>query len=218
MSDPYNQYSYQQGAGYPPPAAYPAQGGSPYPQQGGYAPPQHQQSWGQQQLQGYDYNNQYQQQQQGYGGGGYGPPAHGGFQNGQQAPAQWGQPAQTSYHDPNNNNQLYQPQPSHQFPQQGAYNSSPYPSDPNAPPQAYGQPGQYGATDPNAAQEGDRGLLGAVGGGIAGHMGGKKYGHGLIGTVVGAVAGSKLEDKFKSKNKHGHQGHHQGGHTGGKFW
>ncbi|KAK8203249.1 hypothetical protein BKA81DRAFT_407862 [Phyllosticta paracitricarpa] len=217
MSDPYNQYSYQQGAGYPPPAAYPAQGGSPYPQQGGYAPPQHQQSWGQQQLQGYDYNNQYQQQQQGYGGGGYGPPAHGGFQNGQQAPAQWGQPAQT-YHDPNNNNQLYQPQPSHQFPQQGAYNSSPYPSDPNAPPQAYGQPGQYGATDPNAAQEGDRGLLGAVGGGIAGHMGGKKYGHGLIGTVVGAVAGSKLEDKFKSKNKHGHQGHHQGGHTGGKFW
>lgn len=119
----------------------------------------------------------------------------------------------SGYNDPNAG---YQPQPSHQFPQQGAYNSSPYPSDPNAP--YGGQHAQYGSTDPNQAQEGDRGLLGAVGGGIAGHMGGKKYGHGLIGTIAGAVAGSKLEDKFKGKNKHGHHQQQHGHGSSGKFW
>lgn len=87
MSDPYNQYPNQYGApgGYgAPQQGYPQQN-SPYPQQGGYPP---QQSYGQP---GYDNQQSWQQnQQQAYGS--YGPPSHGGFQNGQQPPAQYGQP------------------------------------------------------------------------------------------------------------------------------
>jgi hypothetical protein len=89
-----------------------------------------------------------------------------------------------------------------QFPQQGAYNQAPYPNDPNNPyGQAQQQPG-YGPTDPAQQQEGDRGLLGAVAGGIAGRYAGKQAGHGLIGTLAGGFLGSKLEDKYKH-NHHG---------------
>lgn len=64
---------------------------------------------------------------------------------------------------------------------------------------------------PGGAQEGDRGLMGAIGGGLAGHYGGKKMGHGLIGTVLGAIAGSKAEDALKDrKHKHDQYG-------GGKY-
>jgi hypothetical protein len=94
-------------------------------------------------------------------------------------------------------------QPQSQFPQQGAYPGDQYPhgQQPNAygPP---GQPGAYGATDPNAQAEGDRGLMGALGGGAAGYFGGNKMGgHGIMGAIAGAVLGSKLEDKAK-KPKH----------------
>jgi len=97
------------------------------------------------------------------------------------------------------------PQPQNQFPQQGAYAHDQYPQGQNA----YGQPGQqqqYGSTDPNAQAEGDRGLMGALGGGAAGYFGGNKMGgHGFIGALAGAVLGSKLEDKHK-KPKHNNQG------------
>jgi outer membrane lipoprotein SlyB len=54
--------------------------------------------------------------------------------------------------------------------------------------------------------EGDRGLMGALGGGAAGYFGGNKMGgHGIIGAIAGAVLGSKLEDKKKDK-KHNNQG------------
>lgn len=93
-----------------------------------------------------------------------------------------------------------------QFPQQGAYNSNPYPADPN-PPAAYGQPGQYGSTDPAQQAEGDRGLMGALAGGAAGAYGGNKFGgHKIIGGIIGAITGSKLEDKFKD-GRHNNNGH-----------
>jgi len=97
-------------------------------------------------------------------------------------------------------------QPQNQFPQQGAYPQDQYPQ--GQPQHAYGQPGQqqYGSTDPNAQAEGDRGLMGAMGGGAAGYFGGNKLGgHGIMGAIAGAVLGSKLEDKHK-KPKHGNGG------------
>jgi hypothetical protein len=96
--------------------------------------------------------------------------------------------------------------PAQQFPQQGAYPQDQYPQGQNP----YGQPAQqgYGATDPNHQAEGDRGLMGALGGGAAGYFGGNKMGgHGIIGALAGAVLGSKLEDKAKHK-KHNNGGHY----------
>ena len=94
--------------------------------------------------------------------------------------------------------------PAQQFPQQGAYAQDQYPQGQNA----YGQPqqGQHGATDPNMQAEGDRGLMGALGGGAAGYFGGNKMGgHGIIGAIAGSILGSKLEDKHK-KPKHSNNG------------
>lgn len=97
--------------------------------------------------------------------------------------------------------------PSQQFPQQGAYPQEQYPQG-----QHYGsgQPGQgYGPTDPNAQAEGDRGLLGALGGGAAGYMGGNKMGgHGFMGALAGAFMGHKAEDALKAKKHKGHGGYH----------
>ncbi|KAF1978778.1 hypothetical protein BU23DRAFT_188219 [Bimuria novae-zelandiae CBS 107.79] len=92
--------------------------------------------------------------------------------------------------------------PAQQFPQQGAYPHDQYPQG------QYAQPGQqnYGPTDPNSQAEGDRGLMGALGGGAAGYFGGNKMGgHGIIGAIAGSILGSKLEDKNKNK-KHSQQG------------
>lgn len=69
----------------------------------------------------------------------------------------------------------------------------------------------YGATDPAAAQDGERGLMGALAGGAAGRFGGKKAGHGLIGTLAGAFIGSKLEDKLKYGKKNDQ--HSQSGYS-----
>ncbi|KAF1847119.1 uncharacterized protein K460DRAFT_402485 [Cucurbitaria berberidis CBS 394.84] len=209
MSGPYDQYNqgYQQ--------QYPPQGQIPYPQQpghdqGGYQqpgyPPQ------QQQQQGGYYNGEQQNYNQQYGA-----PANGGFQHGQQV-APYDQQQQGQYgQQPQYGQQSQYPaaQPQNQFPQQGAYAQDQYPQGqgPNAygqPPQ-HGQPGQpgqppFGSTDPNAQAEGDRGMMGALGGGAAGYFGGNKMGgHGIIGAIAGAVLGSKLEDKAK-KPKHSQGG------------
>lgn len=96
-------------------------------------------------------------------------------------------------------------QPSQQFPQQGPYAQDQYPQGHGG----YGQPQpgqQHGSTDPSAQAEGDRGLMGALGGGAAGYFGGNKMGgHGIIGAIAGSILGSKLEDKAK-KPKHGNGG------------
>ena len=115
-------------------------------------------------------------------------------------------------------NPSYYQQPSHQIPQQGAYNQAPAPSDPNAP---YGQgpPGTEGLP-------GERGILGAIAGGVGGHAMGNKFGgHGILGTLAGAYMGHKAEDALKHKHHQGHQnyssglgglfGGQQGGHHGG---
>jgi uncharacterized protein YcfJ len=60
-------------------------------------------------------------------------------------------------------------------------------------------------------------LLGAIGGGIAGHYGGKKVGHGLIGTLAGAFLGSKAEDAIKDKKKYSHGGSSHDGSSYGKW-
>lgn len=60
--------------------------------------------------------------------------------------------------------------------------------------------------------ESDRGLLGALGGGFAGHHFGKKENHGFLGTIGGAIMGSLAEDFAKDKKKkHSHSG-------GGSSW
>ena len=76
-------------------------------------------------------------------------------------------------------------------------------------------------TDPNNAQEGDRGMMGAIGGGVAGYAGGSKLGgHGILGAIAGAIAGSKLEDAAKDHHKHKKDGYSQsGGSQGsGSMW
>jgi outer membrane lipoprotein SlyB len=59
---------------------------------------------------------------------------------------------------------------------------------------------------PGGAQEGERGLLGAVAGGAAGIFAGNRVGggHPILGALAGAFAGHKLEEQFK--------------HGGGKKW
>lgn len=65
--------------------------------------------------------------------------------------------------------------------------------------------------------ESDRGLLGAIGGGFAGHHFGKKADHGILGTLGGAILGSFAEDFMKNKkNEHKQQGNSSWG--GGSKW
>lgn len=45
--------------------------------------------------------------------------------------------------------------------------------------------------------------MGALAGGAAGGFAGHKMNHGILGTLGGAVAGSMLEDKFKDSGSHG---------------
>ncbi|XXH04568.1 hypothetical protein Hte_010985 [Hypoxylon texense] len=85
--------------------------------------------------------------------------------------------------------------------------------------------------NPDAGEEGDRGIMGALAGGAAGAYGGHKMGHGVIGAVGGAFAGHKLEDfvhdrKEKKEEEErleqqlhptstpppGYSPHHHGGH------
>ncbi|CAD0113574.1 unnamed protein product, partial [Aureobasidium uvarum] len=151
----------------------------------GSSPPQYGDNQQQHQYGGSQYgDNQYNQQ--------YGAPAHGGFQHGQYGGPEYGGPAPPQHQA---YGQYPPSDPSHQFPQQGAYNQNPPPQDPNNP---YGnqqhQQSQYGPTDPAAGQEGDRGLMGAVAGGLGGGLLGNKAGHGIIGTIAGAFLGSKAED------------------------
>jgi len=78
--------------------------------------------------------------------------------------------------------------------------------------------------DPNS-QEGDRGLMGAIAGGIGGGMLGGKANHGFLGTLAGAFAGHKAEDAWKNRRKSGENQHQQGyggssgygGYGGGKY-
>ena len=64
------------------------------------------------------------------------------------------------------------------------------------------QQGYGNGPPPGEAGEGERGLLGAMGGAALGGFGGRKFGegsgHGLLGTlggiIAGGIAGSKLED------------------------
>jgi hypothetical protein len=229
MSGPYDQY----GGNYGQQSQYPQQGYSG----GGYPPQQGYDQSGYQQQQPYGQQSQYPQQ--GYGGSApqdqnfgpphrqdsFGPPQQGGFQHGQANgqygaydasnpqghPGYYGGQQQGGY-DGNAQNQQYQqmgqqqptgqayPDPSqHQFARQSSEPNAPN-YDPNAPPMP----------------ESDRGLLGAVGGGVAGHFLGKKSNHGFLGTIGGAILGSVSEDFMKDKKKKKHHGA-SGSSWGGKY-
>lgn len=113
--------------------------------------------------------------------------------------SQQGHNQQPYYQD--HQNPLYQQQ---QQQQQGYH-------DPNMPSQGSNVP-----YDPNAP-EGERGLGGAIVGGLAGRFAGNRMGnHGLLGLVGGAIAGSKLQDKYKQKPHHG--SHHSSGSSWGGKW
>ncbi|PYI02633.1 CNVH-domain-containing protein [Aspergillus sclerotiicarbonarius CBS 121057] len=86
-----------------------------------------------------------------------------------------------------------------QYDQSGS-ESRPYPPYPQQ--EGYGshqQPPPYSpdSTDPAAAGEGEKGLMGALAGGAAGGFAGHKVNHGILGTIGGAMMGSVAEDGFK---------------------
>ncbi|KIX08345.1 uncharacterized protein Z518_03001 [Rhinocladiella mackenziei CBS 650.93] len=206
MSGPYDSYS-----GYGQQSQYPQQGyGGGYPPQQSYDQGYQQQQYGQQGYQSYP------PQDQGFGPprrqDSFGPPQHGGFQHGQAGgqygaydasnpqghPGYYGQ-QQYGGNDAYAQNQAYQAQMAQggqqggQLPDVSQHQFAPQSSDPNAP--------NY---DPNAPPmtESDRGLLGAIGGGVGGHFLGKKAHHGFLGTIGGAILGSVAEDLLKDKKKH----------------
>lgn len=219
MSGPYDSYNQY-------PAPYPGQGYSqppygqqPYPEQS-FGPPRRADSFGPPQQGGFQhgqagslygtYDASNPQGNAGYYGPSAPPPQHygpaqpqqqGGYDAGAEAYRQ-NQAYQASMNDPNQQQpqQYHQAIESHQFARQS--------SDPNAP--------NY---DPNAPpmSEGERGLLGALGGGVGGHFLGKKANHGLLGTIGGAILGSMAEDYAKKqyKRQHGSGGHHHHHHSGG---
>jgi hypothetical protein len=102
MSGPYNNQGYPQQHGSPAQGGYgsPAQGGPGYPppnqQQWGGPPQQGQPPYGGNQYppQQPAYGQEYPPQQYGQQPSGYGPPHQGGFQHGQVAPQQYGEPNQ----------------------------------------------------------------------------------------------------------------------------
>ncbi|KPI44838.1 uncharacterized protein AB675_2786 [Cyphellophora attinorum] len=55
--------------------------------------------------------------------------------------------------------------------------------------------------DDPAANPGDRGILGAIGGAAVGGFAGHKVNHGFLGAVGGAITGSLAEDALKKKHK-----------------
>lgn len=210
MSGPYDQYN-QYGS--------PAPGGQGYgAPQGGYQDPS--QQYGGYQQQPYGQQPYGQQQQGGYGApelgfgpparaDSFGPPAAGGFQHGQEGgqfgaydasnpqghAGYYGQTQDTRGYDPN--------QPQQQTNNQQGHPTYGNPADPNAP------------YDPNAP-EGERGLGSSLLGGAAGAYFGHKKGHGVLGALGGAIAGNFLGDKIKDKK---HSNSSWGGSShGGSRW
>lgn len=82
--------------------------------------------------------------------------------------------------------------------------------------QSHEQP-SYSSVPPPGAEE-DRGVLGALAGGVTGAWAGHKVNHGFLGALGGAFAGHKLQDAVsdhkkheeeeKKKKKHQEQKHH----------
>lgn len=152
--------------------------------------------------QGSAYGSQsHAQSQSPYSAGGYNAPA---------PPARYepGPPSNYGGSPPPAYNQGYQSSPYGQQQQYGQpqYGQPQYGQRPQEYPEQarYGQQQNYGQNAPSTqydgpggAQEGDRGILGALGGAAAGGYGGHKMNHGVIGTIGGAVAGSMLEDHLR---------------------
>ena len=100
--------------------------------------------------------------------------------------------------------------PSHDHSYNSGYNSQYQQQNSYYQPQDYNNGYQH--QQPQSNQEGDRGLLGAMGGGLAGGAFGHKQHHGFLGTIGGAILGSMAEDALKKK---GHQGKHGKHHKAG---
>lgn len=189
----------------------------------------------------YPQQPQYGQQQQGYGSqqfgapqrqDSFGPPQQGGFVHGQQGQTY----GQYDASNPQGHAGYYGGQPQQQYGQQQhgqndafaanqAYQNS---MSSGTPSQAQASQHQFApqSTDPNAPNydpkappmtDSDRGLLGALGGGFAGHHFGGKQGHGILGTIGGALVGSFAED-FMKKKKHGGSSHGGSSWGGGSKW
>jgi len=166
----------------------------------------------------------------------FGPPQHGGFQHGQagfnygtydasnpqgHAGYYGAQQSNPQYNDAYAQNQAYQaslasggqgshsgahtPQPPYDQAALQEHDFAPQSSDPNAP--------NYDPKAPPMSEQ-DRGLLGSLGGGIAGHMLGKRADHGFLGTIGGAILGSLTQDFLKDKKKHSGGSHHHSSHSG----
>lgn len=208
------QYGGGYDSNYNDPNAYPQQ--PQYgQQQGGYGSqpmPQRQDSYGPPQQGGFQHGQQ---------GGQYGaydasnPQGHAGYYGGYPEPQQRQQEYGSQYGGQNDAfaaNQAYQQQmASGQGPDPAVANHQfqPQSTDPNAPnydPNVSCHPFPWNGSYTDRYQappmtEQDRGLLGALGGGFAGHHFGKKADHGILGTIGGAILGSFAEDMMKSKKK-----------------
>ncbi|TQB68529.1 hypothetical protein MPDQ_003252 [Monascus purpureus] len=104
----------------------------------------------------------------------------------QQGPYGLNQPRPHSPYSPNDAHGYAQP--NYQYSGQQQYHRPPPPSP--CPP-----------TDPAAAGQGEKGVLGAVAGGAAGGFAGHKVNHGFLGAVGGAIAGSLAENTIRKHRK-----------------
>lgn len=214
------QYGQQQGG-------YESQGFAPIARQDSYGPPQH--GGFQHGQQGGQYGSYNASNPQGHAGyyGGYpeqqAQQSYGQSQYGQQS--QYGGSQNDSYAA----NQAYQQQMASGQgvdPAVANHKFQPQSTDPNAPnydPNVSYTYHLYPTAFTNRYQappmtESDRGLLGALGGGFAGHHFGKKADHGILGTLGGAILGSFAEDFMKNKKKDNKYSNPGSSWGGGSKW
>ncbi|TPR05298.1 hypothetical protein CAN33_0034035 [Aspergillus niger] len=134
------------------------------------------------------------------------------------------------YNRPYSPYQPHSPQPGYQNPEYSSYGGRPpYPQ--HEQPSPYGQPpsesrpyppypqhegypshqqpppySPESSTDPAAAGEGDKGIMGALAGGAAGGFAGHKVNHGFLGTIGGAMMGSRRrEEQQRMSQQHHHR-------------
>ena len=135
------------------------------------------------------------------------------FPSGSAQQPHYGQSLQPGSQDPYGQPQHQQGQQQSYDPNQGGpWGQGPPPSgDPQNP---YGY--DRDPSDPNNPQEGERGFLGAMAGGMGGGVFGHKHNHGIIGTLAGAFLGSKMEDAFKGRHSRPSSSHSGRGRPHGR--
>lgn len=124
-------------------------------------------------------------------------------QHAQQVPSSYSNLVNNSDYLPASLNQDSQySQPHSELPPSYGYQAQVHPQMHVERPPQYGYQ-QQGFPQPQRSPqpEADKGVMGALAGGALGAYGGHQVNHGVIGAVGGAIAGSKLEDHYKNDSK-----------------